>query len=177
MARIATYSTPDPPSIRQRFAAAALDALGIDDPEPWFRDAAPCYASGAKSGKAWCGIAALAWARSVGLTDWHWKDGVGFLSRLGFNQQTRSPEVGDICYIDKPHRHHCVVVSVNHEAGTVLTVGGNEGSPGAVRGPTERKINDKRLAFFSIRRWVRDAEAREAAKTDPCPAPPFPVEL
>jgi hypothetical protein len=156
---------------RQAYAAAMLDALGTEDAEPYFRDAAPCYTDGAASGKSWCGIVALSVARSVGLTDWEWRDGRGFLYRLGWDQMTRKPAVGDICYLDRPHQHHCVVISVNHAEGTVLTVGGNEGVPGAVRGPTERKIRDKRLSFFSIRKWVdaaekRDAEIRALEKAD-----------
>ena len=176
MARIATYAPafpdcsppiappPEPPDFRALYAAAVLTELGNDDPEPYFRDTAPCYVDGAASGKSWCGIFALSRARSAGLMQWLWRDNSGFLSRLGWSEITKRPMVGDICYIDKPHRHHCVVVAVDRDAGIVQTVGANEGTPGAVRGPTTRRISDPRLSFFSIRKWVAAAEERWKAE-------------
>jgi len=173
---------------RERFAASVLAAVGVTDADPYFRDCAPCYSEGASSGKAWCGICVLSVARSVGLTDWLWRDGDGFLRRLKFkrewDQVTTRPKVGDVCYINSPFRHHCVVVSVDLDAGTCETVGGNEGMPSAVRGPTTRKIKNKRLSFFAIRKWVDAAIDRDLADTVPPPPgpdtspapPPFPVE-
>jgi hypothetical protein len=157
----------EPVDYRAELRDWMLGLIGLTDPDPLFRAAAPCYPDGAASGRAWCGITILAGLRAVGLTDWLWVDGRGFLYRLGWDQQTRKPQVGDICYLDKPHQHHCLVVSVDLEAGTCETVGGNEGSPGRVGEPVPRKLNEKRLTFFKIDKLVDAAIARDRTPAEP----------
>jgi hypothetical protein len=159
------------PSIRELLRSWVLAQAGTTDPDPYYRDAAPCYAEGAKSGKQWCGIFALAALRAVGLTDWVWKDRDGFLSRIGWDQATKTPEVGDVCYLDAPHQHHCVVVAVYGD-GSFDTIGGNEDYPGQVGKKctkpgdlptTRRKVGDHGVTVYSIRKLVAAYQAKAAA--------------
>lgn len=90
---------------------------------------------------AWCGAFALHCLRKAGLTDWHWKIGLGFCYRL---PQTNKPEPGDIAYFDT-YQHHAVLESV--EGDTVCTIDGN--STGNVVARRTRSIHDA-TAYFSI---------------------------
>jgi hypothetical protein len=158
-----------PIDYRQRFVDWLQAQRGTQDPSHYFDVAAPCYPTPkSRKGKHWCGICLLCGYNETELTKVKWKDGVGFVrDHLGFDQQTRKPQIADTCYIDKPHRHYCGVVKVDLEAGVCWTIGGNEGYPGHVAEPVKRRLDDPRLTFFKIDKWVKAAEARDARDTVP----------
>ena len=158
---------------RAAVADIAHSQVGVTDPEAFYLDAAPCYTAGAASAKAWCGIFSLFVLRRAGLTDWEWRDGYGFIYRLGWDQATSRPEVGDIAYF-KRFQHHAVVVAVDPDADTVTTIDGNSGpTPGKVGAPKTRPRKYVGVTYFSIRKLVAIAEAaaEDTSPTDPAPPP------
>ena len=62
--------------------------------------------------KSWCGGLALRSLRLGGVTDAHWKDGIGFIGPLGLHV-THKPQPGDIAVKERPFQHHMVVQVYN----------------------------------------------------------------
>lgn len=97
--------------------------------------------------KEWCGAFAL-WCLhqgGVGLA-LRWMFGpphFGFLWNL---RATKTPEPGDIAYLDKPYQHHAIVVTV--EGDTVHTIDGNQGAAKPIA--THEAPLSHWTAFYSI---------------------------
>lgn len=97
--------------------------------------------------KEWCGALAL-WCLhqgGVGL-ELRWLFGpphFGFLWNL---ETTKTPEPGDIAYLDKPYQHHAIVVTV--EGDIVHTIDGNQGAAEPIK--THEAPLTHWTAFYSI---------------------------
>ena len=114
----------------------------------------------------WCGAFTL-WALRMALwCDWTWEVGKGYLYRL---RPTNSPDIGDICYMDKPYQHHAVLTAVgNDDKGRpyVISQDGNSGpSPGMCL--EQWRPREKWTAFYSIEPLI------QAALRDTLPSPRF----
>ena len=97
----------------------------------------------------WCGAFTLWTLHTVLGCDWHWEVGKGYLYSL---RPTNSPDLGDICYMDKPYQHHAILTAVGAaQDGTpyVISQDGNSGpSPGVVE--EHWRSRSKWTAFYSI---------------------------
>jgi hypothetical protein len=110
----------------------------------------------------WCGASVLWALRKVLGCPWHWEvrgtygdEQSGFLYHL---RPTDTPEPGDICYRDKPYRHHAMVVAYNPETHVVMTIDGNSGNPPGI---VSRNIRDLKwwTAVYSVKPLVQAALA------------------
>jgi hypothetical protein len=95
----------------------------------------------------WCGAFALRCLHEAELgKSIQWAFGpphYGFLYRL---HQTKTPEPGDIAYLDKPWQHHAIVTDVEGE--TVHTIDGNQGADEPIK--THMAPLSHWTAFYSI---------------------------
>lgn len=110
--------------------------------------------------KEWCGAFALWCVQQGGVgLDLRWMFGpphYGFLWNL---HQTKTPEPGDIAYLDQPYQHHAIVVTV--EGDTVFTIDGNQGAAAPIK-THEAKLTHW-TAFFSIASLLSPEPPRETA--------------
>jgi hypothetical protein len=110
------------------------DILADDDPPP----------------KHWCGALILRALRAVGLTDFHWVRGKGFIYPLGLPQITASEvQIGDVAYFNT--NQHQATVSEVLGGGRFRILNGNA-TGGAI---TETETTDAKVdGFFSIGKLV-----------------------
>jgi hypothetical protein len=96
---------------RQRVVAMALREVGTYDPSKYWLDA---YGYVPDSKYSWCGVFALWVLRQVGLVDWKWRTGKGFIYEDGIARLpiTESPDSGDVAYYDQPYQHYAIVERV-----------------------------------------------------------------
>ena len=138
---MSSKSTPE--SKRKAVLDAARAELGKTDPTPY-----EVSVLGYKSGKvSWCGIFALAMLRKVGLTNWLWELGRGFLYRL---PQTKDPKPGDLFYMNAL-QHHGIVEDILPD-GRVVTLNGNSDGGAVARVVREPSTI---AAYYSIEPLVR----------------------
>lgn len=130
---------------RDRVVALASAEVGSSDPAKYWRDVLAQPWHGAYP-RHWCGAFALWCLRQAELTDWHWEVGKGFLWRL---PRTKTPEPGDIGYVDQPFQHHYVIADAGKH--TLTSVDGNQGSPGV----QERHRAVAKDTYFSIAPLLR----------------------
>lgn len=108
----------------------------------------------------WCGAFALWCLHQAGVgTELRWEFGpphYGFLWNL---KQTKTPQAGDIAYLDKPFEHHAIVVTV--EGDTVHTIDGNQGAAAPIT--THEAPLTHWTAFFSIATLLELEPPTEAA--------------
>lgn len=142
---------------RARLVAWARGELGEQDPNKYYRSAAPQFADkGAEHSVSWCGVFVLAGLRECGLTDWQWETGRGFVYRLA---KTADPQPGDVAVFQKGASgkdlwHHAIVASV--DSGAVNTVDGNV-LPAPREGVAERRrAIDSNATFYSIAQLLWD---------------------
>lgn len=148
-------------SVRSRIVEIAEAEVGSVDWQKYQSDAAPVYPVGTR--KSWCGIFVLWCYRQAGLISWRWKDGYGFIYRIGFEYETKSPKPGDVGYVAQPYQHHFLVKRVNGD--TVECIDGNSGpTPGVVKERT-RSLGDTSVRYFSIETLIT-----ERSDTEPAPA-------
>jgi hypothetical protein len=102
---------------REDFLNRVRAELGKKDPTPYEVDALGYKPT---SKLSWCGIFALSMLRQVGLTNWKWEIGKGFLYRLPV---TKNPLPGDLFY-QHNQNHHGIVEEVRPD-GMVVTLNGN----------------------------------------------------
>jgi hypothetical protein len=128
---------------RQRVVETAVAALGEQDPDRFWREVCPAFV-GHPHDVSWCGGFALWCLRQVGLADWDWIPGRGFLFHLPI---TKAPQPGDILYIANL-AHHGVVEEVH--GSSIVSIDGNT-MPPPIEGVT-RKMRHRALvtAFYSI---------------------------
>lgn len=127
---------------RVALLTVAASQIDVKDPEPYFRDAAPCYTEGAASGKQWCQIFLLWCLRRRSLCDWEWEDVKGFLYRL---PTTQTPGPSDLaCFpVNKwgnPVWHGCMV-----EMFADFQLTSIDGNTGGKPGIVARKSRDIRI--------------------------------
>jgi hypothetical protein len=148
---IAPPTLPD--AARERVVAIARGELGEQNPSKYYAEAAPIYLGTKPNEKSWCGVFALWCLRRAGLTDWTWKDGVGFVFD-GKTQRLPSvslPEPGDIAYFAR-NQHYAIVERV--ENGFVHTIDGNAKTTPDEGVETRRRPIGEAAAYYSIRRLV-----------------------
>jgi len=119
---------------RQAFVDWCLAQKDNDDPSGYLvRVGLPADAH-----VSWCGIMLLAGLNELGLCDWEWEIGKGYLYRL---RSTKFPKPGDTAYYKRNQHHACWV-------GDGRVVNGN-GTGGRV---TVTEVNPLRPpdAFFSL---------------------------
>jgi hypothetical protein len=104
----------------------------------------------------WCGAFALHCLHEAHLaTGVKWAFGpphYGFLYRL---HTTKTPEPGDIAYLDKPWQHHAIVTDV--EGDTVHTIDGNQGALAPIK--THSAPLSHWTAFYSILPFITEVMA------------------
>lgn len=136
---------------RARVLAIARGELGEQDPNKYYRDAAPQFADrGLEHKVSWCGVFALWCLRQAGLTDATWSSSP---SRPGFAPEilkaTHDPEPGDVAVFS--HLWHHAIVAELPGDGTVRTVDGNT-LPAPLEGVAERTHPIAAVfAFYSLR--------------------------
>jgi hypothetical protein len=128
----------------------ARGELGKSDPAVYWREVLGPKWVGPYP-KHWCGAFCLWALRQAGLTDWEWEVGKGFLWRL---QRTKTPEPGDIGYVDQPFQHHFLVTEADRH--TISSVDGNQGTPGV---QARSRVANKHT-YFSIAALLSVAEAK-----------------
>jgi len=127
---------------RARVVALAKSEVGKADVDRYAASACPgCVGSRFE----WCGVFALWALRTAGLTDWQWRIGSGFLTRL---PTTSNPKPGDMAYFDS-YQHHAIVAGVRGE--TVDLINGN-GQGGVVTESSAPK--GKAAAYYSIEQLI-----------------------
>lgn len=161
------------------YRAAVVDAIrsqlgSVDPTEYWIavHGRVPIPARGKRI--HWCGALALWALQTAGLCMWRWgfaPDKSGFIWRFG--QRTIKlplrPAPGDLCYCERA-QHHAIVERL--DGNRVITIDGNTGAaPGIVARSKGRLLGKPKVHYYSIGNLVRAAERREAADTDPAPAP------
>lgn len=140
--RRARVAEPAKADYRSLVVDTALREVGTYDPSRYWMDAYG-YVPDAKY--AWCGVFALWVLRQVGLTDWKWKTGKGFIYENGVARLpiTKSPLPGDIAYYDQPYQHYAIVERVIGDR--VSLVAGN--TPNV---STSQVATSKATAYYSI---------------------------
>ncbi len=138
-----------PAEARLRVVAIARAELGEQDPQRYYRDAAPQFVGVTPNAIAWCGVFALWCYRKAGLTSKTWVTGRGFAE--GYMPRVQLPEPGDLAYYASG-QHYAIVEAVG--AGKVHTIDGN-----AMRAPLEGVVMRTRAltdaaAYYSIARLV-----------------------
>jgi hypothetical protein len=107
---------------------------------------------------AWCGVFCLAGLHHVGLTNAHWKLGVGFVGPLKL-PQTRTPSRGDIGYLHSPYQHH-FLFDYEYD-GKVHSVDGNQPD-------VREKVRPKQgIVFYSIQPLIDAVVEPEERTTQP----------
>lgn len=140
-----------PQELRQEVANVASREIDCADPARYWREVLPRDWRGPYP-PHWCGAFAL-WCLHAALgCDWHWEIGKGFLWRL---RRTDDPDLGDICYLDKPYQHHAVLTAVgeNDHGRYVISVDGNSGMP-PTRVDEHWRRREKWTAIYSIQPLV-----------------------
>jgi len=137
-----------PRELRQRVANVASAEIDCSDAVRYWREA---LAPGTPRPYPphWCGAFTL-WALRVALgCQWHWEIGKGYLWRL---KPTRDPDLGDVCYMDRPFQHHAILTAIGDTAdgrAFAISVDGNAGAP-----PTHVdevwRAREKWTVFYSI---------------------------
>ena len=139
--------------LRQQVVNVASREEGSTDSAKYWREAMPSAEGilgvGVMYPKHWCGAFTLWALRTVLGCDWQWAIGKGYLYRL---RPTNDPDLGDICYMDKPYQHHAILTAIGtaHD-GTpfVISQDGNSGpSPGMCL--EQWRPRRKWTAFYSI---------------------------
>jgi hypothetical protein len=140
--------TPD--ERRQLVIDVARAELGHVGGDKYFAEEFPDYLGQKKD---WCGVFALRSLHQAGLAlDRHWIDGKGFiLTGLHPLPTTKSPEPGDLIYIDKPFQHQGIVQRVNGDR--IITIDGNTRNTVAEHDRARSDIT----AFFSIAPLLAEA--------------------
>lgn len=133
---------------RAQVVELARAELGKRDLARYFASAAPAFL-GSNPAPEWCGIFGLYVLRTVGLTDWQWRIGLGFLYRLPV---TTSPKPGDMAYFDK-NQHHAIVAGVRGDEVDLINGNGMGGVVTASTAPLS-----KAKAYYSIQPLL-DAKA------------------
>jgi hypothetical protein len=105
--------------------------------------------------KEWCGAFTL-WALRIALgCTWEWEVGKGYLYRLRI---TTTPDLGDICYMDRPYQHHAILTAIGtgEHGEYVISQDGNQGPfPSVVL--EQWRARSKWTAFYSIEPLVQAA--------------------
>ncbi len=151
---------------REAIVAYALSQVGPGDvPFYWENCGIKYDADIAK--RAWCGVFALTCLHKAGVaTSIPWVAGLGFCAIPGRALSiTKSPQPGDILYVDKPYQHHGVVESLVD--GVLTSVEGN--TPTVQR--RVRPLPKSGIVFYSIDRFL-NAPATPSVKPPPAPKPP-----
>ena len=135
---------------RARVVAWARAELGVQDPNKYYRIAAPQFADrGHEHDVSWCGVFCLAALRECGLTDMEWVTGKGFVYKLAL---TDAPEPGDIAVFGPPLWHHAIVERL--EGGLLHTIDGNTMTR-PIEGVTARKrALSPQIDFYSLGRLI-----------------------
>jgi hypothetical protein len=146
-------------SLRQRVANLASSEEGNFDASPYWREVLPSTWEGPYP-RHWCGAFTL-WALRVALgCTWQWEVGKGYLYRL---KTTLDPDIGDICYKDRPYQHHAILTAIGANADGkpyVISQDGNSGSsPGVVE--EHWRARGQWTAFYSIEPLIAAAIAKE----------------
>lgn len=148
--------TLDPASVRGKVVAAARGELGEQSPDKYWQVVCP-QLMGHPHDVSWCGGFTLWVLRQVGLTDWDWLVGKGFVFRL---PTIGLPEPGDIAVFRKGSDgkdiwHHAIVERCAN--GRVYTLDGNTMAfPREGVTARDRPI-DTNATFYSIRNLVSAA--------------------
>lgn len=108
----------------------------------------------------WCGALALFCLHEVELARgliWRFETATdkrsGFLYALARLKADEELRPGDMGYQDQPYQHHFIVETVDRDV--VTTIDGNQGIAGPIQRRT-RKRSDRALAWFSIKRLLRE---------------------
>jgi hypothetical protein len=142
---------------RANVVAIARSYLGEQDPNVFYRDAAPQFAdNGSEHRISWCGVFWLHCLRRAGITDATWVTGKGFA--YGFLRTVSIPEPGDGVYWGMTRNQHYAVVERVVD-GVVYTIDGNT-MPAPKEGVTARQHRMIDLprdgCYFSIASLLRD---------------------
>lgn len=167
-----TEETGEAIDARARLVAWARGELGEQDPNKYYRIAAPQFADGHhEHDTSWCGIFCLAGLIEQKLTDWQWITGKGFVFRL---PKTADPQPGDIAVFHKGADgrdvwHHAFFERIEYgKTGpmldpataqvpvTIHSIDGNT-MTAPKEGVTERRrMYDRNVTFYSIAPLLRD---------------------
>lgn len=159
-----TEETGEAIDARARLVAWAAGEIGEQDPNKYYRVAAPQFADGGhEHDTSWCGIFCLAGLHAIAPTRAPiWQTGSGFARE--HLRVVQLPEPGDIAVFrkgeDKNGRdlwHHAIVERLDR--GVLHTIDGN-----VLRAPLEgvarktRKLDDERgnVTFYSIATLLKD---------------------
>jgi hypothetical protein len=138
--------------LRQAVANLASGEDGKRDAEVYWHNVLPPDWHGPYP-REWCGAFSL-WALRKALgCPWHWEVGKGYLYRL---RTTQTPDLGDICYMDRPYQHHAVLTAVGEAAdGRKFTIT-QDGNSGPYPGMVEEhwRAREKWTAIYSIQPLV-----------------------
>lgn len=105
---------------------------------------------------AWCGAFALRCLHEAQLAlAVKWAFGPPHFGFLYLLEQTKTPEPGDIAYLDAPFQHHAIVTDV--EGDTVHTIDGNQGPSAPIM--THSAPLKHWTAFYSIARFITEVGA------------------
>jgi len=155
MYRAAGNITMTTVELRQRVAnLASNEQHSVDSAKYWKEVLAEDWTG--PFPKEWCGAFTL-WTlrKSLGCT-WRWEVGKGYLYRL---RATNAPNIGDICYMDKPYQHHAVLTAVGDDADGKPYVISQDGNSGNAPGECleQWRSRDKWTAFYSIEPLINAA--------------------
>lgn len=148
----------------------ARGELGEQNPDKYYRVCAPEFI-GHKHDKSWCGIFCLAGLHAIGVCDWMWQGGKGFVWRLA---RTTEPQRGDIAVFRKGASgkdlwHHAIVESADEDR--VHTIDGNV-MPFPKEGVETRvRPIDSNVTFYSIGRLLGTRPDNERPDTEPSGPP------
>jgi len=107
----------------------------------------------------WCGAFTL-WVLHEALgCDWSWEVGKGYLYRI---KTTTDPDIGDICYMDKPYQHHAVLTAVGNDDKGMPFVISQDGNSGPAPGMCleQWRPRNRWTAFYSIEPLIQAALSR-----------------
>ena len=154
---------------RSAIVAAAVSQIGPGDiPKYWASCGIKPAPKPSEKGGQWCGAFALWCLHQAGVAlNIPWLIGIGFCAVRGRELKiTKTPQPGDIMYLDKPWQHHGVVES--YENGVLTTIEGNT--------PTvQRRVRTDLtgLVFYSIDRFLN--VPTPVPTPTPAPTPPAPA--
>lgn len=146
---------------RQKIVDYALSQVGPGDVPHYWESCGIAYTPDIAK-RFWCGVFALTCLHEADVaTDIPWVVGLGFCAVPGRAlSTTKTPEPGDIYYVNEPWQHHGVVESLVD--GELATVEGN--TPTVQR--RVRPLPKTGVTFYSIDRFLK------APTADTLPAPP-----
>jgi hypothetical protein len=101
-----------------------LEYFHLAAPGEWPDEVIENAKYGEKHFPHWCGIFSVYAIKKAGIDVGNWKMGTG-VSQFNTLEQTDTPKKGDIGYIHKPYRHHCIIEEVNGDS--VKSIDGNSG--------------------------------------------------